>query len=165
MMVALTLMVARNPSFWGRNFDRNFKCLPTVNFLKKMAVNDGRLAPIKSRQIFQNFNRGKLDFLWESLIARGVACHAAPAPETKVAHKYFFPNLADVARETKVKSALSESRDTLKIQSFLHTTSISRKKITSGGYFLPAALSTFRHEKECLDENRPFLATLSVRVT
>jgi hypothetical protein len=157
-------MVARNPSFWGRNFDRNVKCLPTVKILKKFAVNDGALCPIKSRKNFQNFNREKLDFIWESLIVRGVACHAAPAPETKVAHKYFFQILADVARETKVKSAPSQRAEILKIQSFLHTTSISRKNFASGGYFLPAALSTFRHEQECLDENRPFLATLSVRV-
>jgi hypothetical protein len=38
---------------------------------------------------------------------RGEACHAAPAPETKVGHKDFFPNLADVALNTKVKSARS----------------------------------------------------------
>ena len=29
--VALTLMVARNPSNWGRNFDRNCKCLPAFS--------------------------------------------------------------------------------------------------------------------------------------
>ena len=29
--------------------------------------------------------------------------------------------------------------------------------------FLPAALSTPRYEQECLDENRPFLATISVK--
>jgi hypothetical protein len=37
-----------------------------------------------------------------------VACHAAPAPVTQVAHKDFSPKLADVARKTKGKGARSE---------------------------------------------------------
>jgi hypothetical protein len=79
-------------------------------------------------------------------------------PKQKLPIKTFFQNLADVARETKIKSALKMPK--LPTHNFHF-----QKKFASGVFFLPAALSTFRHEKECLDENRPFLATLSVKAT
>jgi hypothetical protein len=65
-----------------------------------------------------------------------------------------FPILADVARKTKVKSARSESRDKVNIKNPKFPTNNFHFGIFFGFacYFFPAALSTPRYEKECLDE-------------